>query len=154
VSPTGLPRLGSVVWAKLEDANGFGRVRPVAVVTPAAEIAPGKPMRVVAITTRLPNPIGVNLRAQSEEMNAVFLRKSSRFSYDVALKLTPMLPNPLLDDHVLLPWDRQGKTRSGLGGRRGSDPVHAFELKDKRIRPRKKPFTGSDPLDVDLIGCW
>jgi len=76
VSPTRLPRLGSVVWAELEDANGFRKVRPVAVVMPTAEIAPGKPVRVVAITTRL--------------------------------------SNPLSDDHVLLPWDRQGKARSGL----------------------------------------
>jgi len=54
VTPTRLPRLGSIVWAELEDANGFGKVRPVVVVSPTAEIAPGKPVRVVAITTRLP----------------------------------------------------------------------------------------------------
>jgi mRNA-degrading endonuclease toxin of MazEF toxin-antitoxin module len=76
VSPIRLPRLGSVAWAELEDANGFVKVRPVAVVTPTAQIALGKPVRVVAITTRL--------------------------------------PTPLPDDHVLLPWDRQGKARSGL----------------------------------------
>ena len=68
MSLTRLPRLGSVAWAKLEDANGFCKIRPVAVVTPTAEIAPMKLVRVVAITTRL--------------------------------------PNPLPDDHVLLPWDR------------------------------------------------
>jgi mRNA-degrading endonuclease toxin of MazEF toxin-antitoxin module len=76
VSPIRLPRLGSVAWAKLEDVNGFAKVRPVAVVTPTAEVAPGKTVRVVAITTRL--------------------------------------PTPLPDDHVLLPWDPQGKARSGL----------------------------------------
>jgi hypothetical protein len=76
VSPTRLPRLGSVVWAELEDANGDRKVRPVVVVTPTANILTGKPVRVVAITTRL--------------------------------------PNPLPDDHVLLPWDRQGKARPGL----------------------------------------
>jgi mRNA-degrading endonuclease toxin of MazEF toxin-antitoxin module len=76
VSPTRLPRLGSVVWAELEDANSFRKLRPVVDVTPTVEIAPGKPVRVVAITTRL--------------------------------------PNTLPDDHVLLPWDRQGKARSGL----------------------------------------
>jgi len=76
VSLTPLPQLGSVVWAELEDANGFRKVRPVVVVTATADIAAGKLVRVVAITTRL---------------------------------LTP-LPN----DYVLLPWDPQGKGRSGL----------------------------------------
>jgi mRNA-degrading endonuclease toxin of MazEF toxin-antitoxin module len=65
-----------VVWAELEDANGFRKVRPAVVVTATADIAADKPVRVVAVTTRL---------------------------------LTP-LPG----DYVLLPWDRQGKARSGL----------------------------------------
>jgi hypothetical protein len=76
VSPTRLPQLGSVVWAELEDANGYRKARPVVVVTPTADITAGKPVHVIAITTRL--------------------------------------PDPLPDDHVLLPWDRQGKARSGL----------------------------------------
>jgi mRNA-degrading endonuclease toxin of MazEF toxin-antitoxin module len=69
-------QLGSVVWAELEDANGYRKVRPVAVVSPTADVDAGKPVRVVAITTRLPDPLPA--------------------------------------DHVLLPWDRQGKARSGL----------------------------------------
>jgi mRNA-degrading endonuclease toxin of MazEF toxin-antitoxin module len=76
VSLSRQPQLGSVVWTELEDSNGYRKVRPVVVVTPTAEITAGKPLRVVAITTRL--------------------------------------PNPLPDDHVLLPGDRQGKARSGL----------------------------------------
>ena len=76
MSPTRLPRLGSVIWAELADANGLRKVRPAVVVTATADIAAGKPIRVAAITTRL--------------------------------------PNPLPDDHVLLPWDRQGKAHSGL----------------------------------------
>jgi mRNA-degrading endonuclease toxin of MazEF toxin-antitoxin module len=76
VSPPRLPRLGSVAWAELEDANGIKKIRPVVVITPTAEIATAKTVHVVAITTRLLEP----------------------------------LPN----DHVLLPWDRQGKARSGL----------------------------------------
>src|SRR6266849_5974303 len=28
--------------------------------------------------------------------------------------ITTRLPTPLPDDHVLLPWDRQGRARSGL----------------------------------------
>jgi hypothetical protein len=69
-------QLGSVVWAEFEDANGYRKVRPVAVVTPTADIHAGQPVRVVAITARL--------------------------------------PDPLPEDHVLLPWDRQGRARSGL----------------------------------------
>jgi hypothetical protein len=67
---------GQRVWAELEDANGFRKVRPAVVVTATANIAAGGTVRVLAITTRL--------------------------------------PNPLPKDHVLLPWDRQGKARSGL----------------------------------------
>jgi hypothetical protein len=33
VTSTRLPQLGSVVWAELEDANGFRKVRPAVVVT-------------------------------------------------------------------------------------------------------------------------
>jgi hypothetical protein len=45
-------------------------------VSPTPDIVAGKPVHVLAVTTRL--------------------------------------PDPLPDDHVLLPWDRQGKARSGL----------------------------------------
>ena len=76
MSPHRPLRLGSVVWAELKDPNGYRKVRPVVVVSPSADIDAGKPVRVVAITTRL--------------------------------------PDPLPDDHVLLPWDRQGKARSGM----------------------------------------
>ncbi len=52
-----VPRLGSVAWAELEDANGIKKIRPVVVVTPTAEIATAKTVHVVAITTRLPEPL-------------------------------------------------------------------------------------------------
>lgn len=52
-----LPQLGSVVWVELEDTNGFRKVRPAVVVTPSADVAAGKTVRVVAITTRLPTPL-------------------------------------------------------------------------------------------------
>lgn len=71
-----LPRLGSVVWATVEDANGFRKSRPAVVITPTAQIAAGQTVRLAAVTTRL--------------------------------------PNPLPEDHVLLPWDAQGTARSGL----------------------------------------
>jgi mRNA-degrading endonuclease toxin of MazEF toxin-antitoxin module len=76
VSAAHLPQLGSVVWAELDDPNGFRKVRPAVVVTPTVDIATGRPVRVLAVTTRL--------------------------------------PSPLSEDHVLLPWDPQGKARSGL----------------------------------------
>jgi hypothetical protein len=76
VSPSRPLQLGSVVWAELEDANGYRKVRPVVLASPTEDIQAGRPVRVVAITTRL--------------------------------------PDPLPEDHVLLPWDRQGKARSGL----------------------------------------
>lgn len=76
MSPPRPPQLGSVVWAELADANGFRKVRPAVVVSATADVAAGHPVQVLAITTRL--------------------------------------PDPLPDDHVLLPWDRQGKARSGL----------------------------------------
>jgi len=56
-SPSRPLQLGSVVWAELEDPNGYRKVRPGVVVTPTADINAGKPVRVVAITTRLPNPL-------------------------------------------------------------------------------------------------
>lgn len=57
MSPTRLPQLGSVIWAELADANGFRKVRPAVVVSATADIATGQPVRVVAITTRLPHPL-------------------------------------------------------------------------------------------------
>jgi PemK-like, MazF-like toxin of type II toxin-antitoxin system len=76
VSPSRPLQLGSVVWAELEDANGYRKVRPVVVASPTEDIQAGRPIHVVAITVRL--------------------------------------PDPLPEDHVLLPWDRQGRARSGL----------------------------------------
>ena len=55
--PAALSQLGSVVWVELEDANGIPKLRPAIVVTATADIAAGKPVRVVAITTRLLTPL-------------------------------------------------------------------------------------------------
>ena len=51
------PQLGSVIWAEMEDANGYRKARPVVVVSPTADVKGGKPLRVVAITTRLPEDL-------------------------------------------------------------------------------------------------
>ena len=76
MTPLRLPQLGSVVWAELADDHGFRKVRPAVVVTATADITAGGPIRVAAITTRLPVPLPHN--------------------------------------YVLLPWDPQGRARSGL----------------------------------------
>lgn len=52
-----LPQLGSVVWASLEDANGFAKLRPAVVVTATDDIDLGKTVRLAAVTTRLPEPL-------------------------------------------------------------------------------------------------
>jgi hypothetical protein len=64
------------VWAEIEDSNGYRKRRPAVVITPTSDIGPDQPLRLLAITTRL--------------------------------------PTPLPDGHVMLPWDPQGKARSGL----------------------------------------
>jgi hypothetical protein len=57
VSPSRPLQLGSVVWAELEDINGYRKVRPEVVVSPTADIDAGQSVRLVAITIRLPDPL-------------------------------------------------------------------------------------------------
>jgi mRNA-degrading endonuclease toxin of MazEF toxin-antitoxin module len=49
--------LGRIVWAEIADANGFRKLRPGVVVTPTARLTPGAAIDVVAITSRLGNPL-------------------------------------------------------------------------------------------------
>jgi|SRR4051812_4187328 hypothetical protein len=70
------PEFGRIVWADLADANGIRKLRPAVVVTSNDRIAPNRPVELIAITSRL--------------------------------------PDPLPDDHVLLPWHAQGHPRTGL----------------------------------------
>ena len=69
-------RFGQIVWAELADANGVRKLRPAVVVTPDNRITVSGPLEVVAVTSRL--------------------------------------PDPLPDDHVLLPWHPRGHPRTGL----------------------------------------
>jgi hypothetical protein len=48
---------GRIVWAELADANGIRKLRPAVVVTPTDQLAPAKPFDVVAVTSRLPDPL-------------------------------------------------------------------------------------------------
>jgi hypothetical protein len=70
---------GRIVWAEVADANGIRKLRPAVIVTATDRIQPDLPLDLVAVTSRL--------------------------------------PDPLPDDHVLLPWHVQGHPRTGLNRR-------------------------------------
>ena len=67
---------GQIVWAEMADANGIRKERPVVIITPDDQIGEAGLVEVVAITSKV--------------------------------------PNPLPEDHVLLPWHAQGHPRTGL----------------------------------------
>ena len=69
-------QLGRIVWAEILDANGIPKLRPAVIVTPSDRITPAAPLDVIAVTSRV--------------------------------------PEPLPQDHVLLPWHAQGHPRTGL----------------------------------------
>jgi mRNA-degrading endonuclease toxin of MazEF toxin-antitoxin module len=69
-------QFGRIVWAEIADANGIPKLRPTVIVTPSDRITPATPLDVIAVTSRV--------------------------------------PEPLPDDHVLLPWHAQGHPRTGL----------------------------------------
>ncbi len=69
-------QFGQIVWAEVADANGIRKPRPAVIVTPTERISPSGTLEVVAITSRL--------------------------------------PQPLPEDHVLLPWHPRGHPRTGL----------------------------------------
>lgn len=50
-------RLGQVVWASVEDARGYRKLRPAVIVTPTERIATAGTLEVVAVTSRLPEPL-------------------------------------------------------------------------------------------------
>lgn len=50
-------QLGSVIWAELADANGFVKVPPAVVVSSTDDINAGKPIAIVAVTSRLAHPL-------------------------------------------------------------------------------------------------
>ncbi|HEV3085460.1 MAG TPA: hypothetical protein VGY66_37250 [Gemmataceae bacterium] len=53
------PRLatGRIVWAELADANGVRKVRPAVIVAPTDQIVAGKQFDVIAVTSRLTDPL-------------------------------------------------------------------------------------------------
>jgi hypothetical protein len=50
-------QFGQIDWAELADANGIRKLRPPVVVTPADRLSASGPVEVVAITSRLPQPL-------------------------------------------------------------------------------------------------
>jgi mRNA-degrading endonuclease toxin of MazEF toxin-antitoxin module len=72
------PRIqfGQIVWADIPDDNGVVKARPAVVVTPNDVLAASDLLDVVAVTSRV--------------------------------------PEPLPEDHILLPWHAQRHPRTGL----------------------------------------
>jgi hypothetical protein len=50
-------QLGSIVWAEIADANGLYKLRPTVVITPTDRISQDQPLHVVAVTSRLSEPL-------------------------------------------------------------------------------------------------
>jgi mRNA-degrading endonuclease toxin of MazEF toxin-antitoxin module len=48
---------GRIVWAQLADANGIRKLRPAVIVTPTDQLTATGPFDVVAITSRLDDPL-------------------------------------------------------------------------------------------------
>jgi hypothetical protein len=49
--------MGRIAWATIADANGARKLRPAVIVTPTEQLAAGKALDVVAITSRLDHPL-------------------------------------------------------------------------------------------------
>jgi mRNA-degrading endonuclease toxin of MazEF toxin-antitoxin module len=50
-------QLGSVVWAEIADPNGHSKLRPAVVVTPTNRIERAAMLDLVAVTSRLADPL-------------------------------------------------------------------------------------------------
>jgi hypothetical protein len=48
---------GRIVWAEIADANGIRKLRPAIIVTPTDQLTAAGPFDVVAITSRLVDPL-------------------------------------------------------------------------------------------------
>jgi mRNA-degrading endonuclease toxin of MazEF toxin-antitoxin module len=50
-------QFGRLVWAEIADANGFPKLRPAVIVTPSDQLTPAAPLDVIAVTSRVPEPL-------------------------------------------------------------------------------------------------
>jgi mRNA-degrading endonuclease toxin of MazEF toxin-antitoxin module len=48
---------GRIVWADVADPNGHRKLRPAVIVSPTDDILPSQPIDVVAVTSRLEDPL-------------------------------------------------------------------------------------------------
>lgn len=50
-------QFGRIVWAEMADANGIPKLRPGVIVTPSDRITSAAPLDVIAVTSRVPEPL-------------------------------------------------------------------------------------------------
>jgi len=50
-------QFGRIVWADIADANGIPKLRPGVIVTPSDRIVLTAPLDVIAVTSRVPEPL-------------------------------------------------------------------------------------------------
>jgi hypothetical protein len=50
-------QFGRIVWAEMTDANGIPKLRPGVIVTPSDRISSAMPLDVIAVTSRVPEPL-------------------------------------------------------------------------------------------------
>jgi mRNA-degrading endonuclease toxin of MazEF toxin-antitoxin module len=50
-------QFGRIVWAEIADANGIRKLRPAVIVTPNDRITPAASLDVIAVTSRLSEPL-------------------------------------------------------------------------------------------------
>ena len=50
-------QFGRIVWAEMADANGIPKLRPGVIVTPSDRITPAVSLDVIAVTSRVPEPL-------------------------------------------------------------------------------------------------
>ncbi|MBI3328993.1 MAG: type II toxin-antitoxin system PemK/MazF family toxin [Nitrospinae bacterium] len=103
-------QLGQIVWAEIADANGIRKLRPAIIVTPSDRLTPATPLDVVAVTSRLPEP----------------------------------LPN----DHVLLPWHARGHPRTGLNRRCAAVCTWVTRISHDDVREVAGVVPGAVMLDI------
>ena len=103
-------QLGRIVWAEMTDANGIPKLRPAVIVTPSDRITPAAPLDIIAVTSRVPEP----------------------------------LPN----DHVLLPWHAQGHPRTGLNRKCAAVCTWVARIRHTDIRDIAGVVPGAVMLEI------
>ena len=103
-------QLGRIVWAEITDANSIPKLRPAVIVTPSDRITPAAPLDIIAVTSRV--------------------------------------PEPLPDDHVLLPWHAQGHPRTGLNRKCAAVCTWVARIRHTDIRDVAGVVPGAVMLEI------